>query len=322
MSEKRELNRAEIVRMRRKQQAQKRETKSYELATRPLPPVTTRTSANYAAPKRTAKANTRRRFQSSLSLPGLDVQMPAISMPSFEVGWRLLSFFLAVTLSIGLYLAWTLPMFRVVTAQVHGNQRLSSDEINAVLNSSGQPIFTLMPTDLETRLRLNYPELESAEVTLSLPNLVSVYVTERHPVILWQINNGYTWIDKNGVAFRPRGAADHLISVVALGAPTPGFPSKDNVLSPVPYMSADMVNAIKALAPDVPAGTTMVFDPRYGLGWADNHGWKAVFGTNPKEMALKWQVYQALVNSLLQRGIQPAFISVQFVNAPYYRMSQ
>lgn len=320
MSERRELSRAEIVRMRRRQQTQKRETKSYELATRPLPPITARASSTYTAPRRTA--NTRRRLQTALSMPGIHVQMPTITMPRFEVGWRLFSFFLALAMGVAIYLAWTLPMFRVASAQVQGNQRLSSDEINAVLNSAGQPIFTLKPTDLETRIRLNYPELDSAKVTLSLPNLLSVTVTERQPVILWQINGGITWIDNSGVAFRPRGNADHLISVVALGAPAPGSPSTDDLLSPIPYISPDMVKAIKTLAPHVPADSTLTFDSQYGLGWTDSRGWKVVFGNDPKDMPLKWQVYQSLVNSLLQQGITPAFISVQYANAPYYRMSQ
>jgi hypothetical protein len=320
MSAKRELTRAEIVRMRRRQQAQKRETKSYELVARPLPPITTRASAAYAAPRRTA--GTRRRMQASLSMPGIHIQTPAAAMPRFEVGWRLLSFFIALAMAVALYLAWNLPMFRVVSAQVQGNQRLSSNEISAVLNSSGQPIFALAPSDMETRLRLNYPELASAKVTLGLPNLVTVNVVERQPVILWQINGGYTWIDDNGVAFRPRGNAGNLISVTALGAPAPGPASQVDPLSPVPYISVDMVKAIKTLAPDVPAGSTLTYDPQYGLGWTDSRGWKVVFGVDPQDMPLKWQVYQSLVNTLIQQGIKPAFISVQYVNAPYYRMSQ
>ncbi len=320
MSEKRELTRAEVVRLRRQQQTQKRETRSYELATRPLPPITARANTPYIAPRRTA--NTHRRLQASISMPGVHVQMPTIAMPRLENGWRLLSLFLTIAMGVAIYLAWTLPTFRVVSAQVQGNQRLSSEEINAVLNSVGQPIFTLKPTDLETRLRINYPELVSAKVGLRLPNIVTVNVTERQPVILWQINNGFTWIDDNGVAFRPRGNADHLISVVALGAPTPGSPSKDDPLSPVPYISSDMVEAIKLLAPHVPAGATLSFDPQYGLGWTDSRGWKVVFGSDPRDLPLKWQVYQSLVNTLLQKGIRPAFISVQYSNAPYYRISQ
>jgi hypothetical protein len=84
----------------------------------------------------------------------------------------------------------------------------------------------------------------------------------------------------------------------------------------------DMVKSIQILAPSIPAGTTMVYDPRYGLGWLDARGWQVSFGIDARDMALKLQVYQSLVTSLTQQGIIPTFISVQYANAPYYRMSQ
>ena len=42
------------------------------------------------------------------------------------------------------------------------------------LNIAGRPIFLLIPADLETRLRLHYPELVSVQVDVTLPNIVSV----------------------------------------------------------------------------------------------------------------------------------------------------
>ncbi len=46
----------------------------------------------------------------------------------------------------------------------------------------------------------------------------------------------------------------------------------------------------------------MVYDPQNGLGWTDTRGWQVSFGSNAKDMALKLQVYQSLVNSLTQAG--------------------
>ena len=325
MSQKRDLSRAEAVRRRRRQQTEKRLTQSSVLATRPLPPITSR-GTPYIVPTRATPSTKRtpstRRFQTAFTMPGVEVRMPAISFTRAEIKWRLLSFTLSLLFGVALYLAWTLPEFRVTTTQVLGNQRLSADEINAVLSSAGQPIFTLMPNELGTRLRLNYPELASAKVTLGLPNVVTVNVVERQPVILWQQGSGYTWIDDNGIAFRPRGAAENAIPVTALAAPAPGLPSGNDPLSPIPYVSADMVKAIETLAPSVPQGTTLVYDPQHGLGWADSRGWQVFFGSDAKDMALKLQVYQALVTSLTQQGIHPTFISVQYANAPYYRTGQ
>ena len=207
MSDNHTLSRAEAVRLRRREQSQKRVVKSSQQVTRPLPAITSREKVGTVAAQSTNRSKTRRRYQAAFSMPGIQIHMPAITLPRFEVGWRLLSFFISLLLGAALYLAWTLPMFRITTAQITGNQRISADEINTVLNSAGQPIFTLLPSELEKRIRISYPELASATVTFSLPNVLSVNITERQPVILWQQNGGYTWIDADGIAFRPRGSA-------------------------------------------------------------------------------------------------------------------
>ena len=66
----------------------------------------------------------------------------------------------------------------------------------------------------------------------------------------------------------------------------------------------------------------MLYDERYGLGWTDSRGWQAYFGTEARDMALKLQVYESMVQMVDARGIRPAFMSVQYPSAPYYRMTQ
>ena len=322
MRNERERSRAEIVRMRRREQAQNRTTRSSEMASRPLPPITARGSTTYAGPSRTAPATTRRKFQTALSLPGIEVRMPGIQITSAGMRTRLLSLLLTLLLGACLYLAATLPEFHAAPAQVTGNQRISSDEINSVLNTTGQSIFMLTGAQLETRLRLNYPDLMAAHVAIDLPNAVHVSVVERQPVLLWKQGSGYTWIDANGIAFRPRGEADSLIAVEALAAPPAATEAASDPLSPVAFVPPDLVKAIQTLAPDVPGGTALEYDPKYGLGWQDARGWKVFFGTDAGEMPLKLQIYNSLVDSLIQKGIQPSFISVQYPNAPYYRITQ
>jgi hypothetical protein len=322
MNGKRDLTRAEQVRTRRRQQPQKRPLQNSAVVSRSLPPVVSRSGLTNVTQQKAVTPNTARRFQTAFSMAGFELRMPAVRLPNVQVKSRLLSLFLSLFLGAAIYLGLTLPEFRVAAALVTGNQRLSATEINSVLSSSGQPIFTIVPGDLETRLRLNYPELTSAHVILSLPNIMSVKIVERQPVILWQQNGGITWIDQNGVAFRPHGSAANLIKVNALAAPSPGLPVVNDPLSPLPYLSADMVKGIETLAPNVPAGTTMIYDPQDGLGWSDSRGWKVTFGNDPQDMALKLQVYQSLVASLVKQGVTPVFISIQYVNAPYYRMSQ
>ncbi len=321
MRDRTERSRAENVRLRRREQSQKRVAKSSVMATRPLPPITSRDGMSYAGPQRTAGPTTRRKFNSSLSMPGIEVRMPGIQITSAGIRSRLFSLFLSLLLGVGLYLAATLPEFRAAPAQITGNQRISAEDINAVLATTGQPIFMLTGKDLETRLRLNYPDLAAASVTIGLPNIISVKVVERQPVLLWQQGNGYTWIDANGVAFRPRGTSGNLILVAAFAAPPAPTGVTGDPMSPAPYLSSDLVKAIQTIAPAVPQGTTIEYDPKYGLGWADSRGWKVFFGTDVSDMPVKLEVYKSLVDSLAQKGIQPAFISVQYANAPYYRMN-
>jgi hypothetical protein len=320
MSEKRELSRADTARLRRTKQNSQRVTKAVERAHRPLPPVTKRATGfagTYVVQKH-KKQPTKRRFNIAIGMP--DIRLHAPTMPRIQVGWRLLSFFLTLLLGAATYLAWTLPTFRVVDSQVTGNSRLSAAEINAVLNLAGQPVFTLIPDDLATRLRLNYPELASADVMVGLPNQVYVRVSERQPVILWQQGEGFTWIDATGVAFRPRGDAAELIHVIGLVAPPAGVASVDDPLSPPPYMSVDLVSAIRTLAASMPVGKSITYDAYDGLGWTDSRGWRVFFGSNAKDMILKVRVYQALVDSVTARGLYPVSINVARVDAPYYRM--
>lgn len=323
MSDKRPipLSRAELVRQRRAQRTAKELQQTTQRALKPIAPVTSRTVPTRAVikPKR---VDAPRRFNIALGLPEIHLHKPNISMPRLRGNWRVVSFVIAVLLGTAIYFVLTLPYFHVPAATVLGNNRLSREEINSVLGVTGQSIFTIQPQDVAARVRMNYPELASAEVNVYLPNHVYVTVTERQPVILWQQDGGYTWIDPTGVAFRPRGNVDGLVSVIGLTIPPVGTAVLDDPFSPPPFMQKELVDAILVLAPNVPAGVTMIFDPSYGLGWNDPRGWQAFFGTSSKDMVLKVRVYQSLVDSLVSRGKVPEFISVVYPDAPFYRMKE
>src|SRR5512146_2242450 len=111
MREQRERSRAEAVRLRRREQSQKRVTKSSVLATRPLPPITSRDGMTYAGPQRTVPLGARRRYQAALSMPGVEVLMPGIQITSEGIRSRLLAVFLCLFFGAALYLAATLPEF-------------------------------------------------------------------------------------------------------------------------------------------------------------------------------------------------------------------
>ncbi len=321
MSEKRELTRAEVARRRRAQRAVKEMEQTKKQATRPVVPVTSRTRPAPVS-SRPILVEKPRRFNIALGLPEFHLHKPKFAMPRFRANLRFASILISLLLVVAIYLAFRLPYFYVPTATVFGNNRISKEEIAAVTGVVGQSIFKIQPDEVETLLRTNYPELLSADVKVYLPNHVYITVTERTPVIIWQKGEGYTWIDREGIAFRPRGLEAGLVPVVATDEPLPGTIASVDLFTPPPYMQKELVDAVLALSPLLPAGTTMTFDSTHGLGWRDPRGWQAYFGTSANDMPLKARVYESLVDSLMSRSVYPEMINVMYPEAPYYRMAE
>jgi len=325
MSEKKTLSRSESVRQRRRTGTQQRSPKPRSRAKsktgyRELPPITARGVVNDFAIERRKKAG-KRRFNAAFSLPHPTLRALPLPRIRIRLGWRLLSFILVLLFGTGMYFFWTLPEFRVSSAQITGNQRIPADEINAALELNGRPVFLLTPAQIREQALRAYPELASVDVTIDLPNLVAVNVTERQPVIQWQQDGGYTWIDETGTAFRPRGEAPGLVVVQALGSPPVITLLEEDPLVPAPFIQEDTVKALMALAPHVPTGTPILYDPTTGLSWADGRGWQTIFG-NGENVEVKVRVYQTMVDWLTQRGVRPILINVAYPDAPFYRVEQ
>ena len=327
MSEKKDLTRSDLARLRREKESSKRVERAKKVVTRSAPPVTTRArQEDVRSTRRSARSGTgrsaRRRFQIALLPVAPDAEMRGISISRPRLGPRLLSFFAVALLGAALYFAFNLPQLRVTEAQVTGNQMLTPAEINTSLNIAGKPVFLLIPSALEKSLRLSYPELLSAKVDITLPNIVSIQIAERKPVIRWQQGDGYTWVSEDGIAFRPHGEDAGLISVVALSTPPTEVNVSSDPLTPAPFISSEMVQALQGLAGHVPQGVPILYEAGSGFGWNDPGGWRVYFGTSARDVELKIRVYESMVASLTQRGIRPASINVTYPAAPYYRMSE
>jgi hypothetical protein len=320
MREKRELSRAEVARRRRAQRAANELTQTGKRATTPIiQHVVTRRATPPVQKTTFVQVQKKRKFNIALGFPDFHLKRPASSAQSQDRRWRFASLAIAIIFGFMILAALIHPYFNIPSVTVIGNNRLSREEISNAAGVLGQSIFTVQPEDVETQLRISYPELLSVHANVYLPNHVYVMVEERQPVILWQQNGAYTWIDANGVAFRPHGVLEGLVPVNGLANPKPGI--SDNPLTPPPYMQKDLAEAIVLLAPSVPADTTMFYDGTYGLGWQDSRGWKVFFGTGARDMPLKVRVYESLAQSLTERLVTPVFINVAYPEAPYYRMA-
>ena len=82
------------------------------------------------------------------------------------------------------------------------------------------------------------------------------------------------------------------------------------------------MDTVAVLAPLVPEGVAMVFDPDHGLGWQDHRGWVVYFGFNDDDAQQKMTIYQALIGYLEGKRITPRVINVEHVDSPYFRMEQ
>jgi len=317
-------SRSDLVRQRRltrtqEPRTQKRKSRDKSVY-RELPPITARGVVNDFAIERRKKVH-KRRFNATFSLPRPIARALPLPGRRIHLGWRLFSFILVLLLGTGLYLAWTLPEFRVNAARITGNQRIPAEEINAALELNGRPVFLLTPAYIREQALRAFPELASVQASFDLPNIVTVNVTEREPLIQWQQEGSYAWIDETGRAFRPRGEAPGLIVVQALGAPPAVTVLEQDTLIPAPFITEKTVVALVALAPHVPAGTPILYHPVTGLSWTDGRGWQAAFGSG-ENMEVKARVYQAMVDWLTQRGIRPVLINVAYPDAPFYRVEQ
>jgi cell division protein FtsQ len=264
-----------------------------------------------------SKIKKQKGYDIAFSLGRTNVHAPALNIPQFGSRWVSAGF--TLILSFILFTLWTASPFTVKGAEVFGNQRIGTNEINAVLGMIGEPIIKAVPAKIAANLHTAYPDLASVKVIVGLPNRITIDVEERIPVLAWYQDGVVTWIDANGVAFTPRGEVPGLMQVSATGTP-----NKIPIDSTLPiyaqkFITPEMVEAMTELARDVPAGMPMTFDPVYGMGWEDPRGWSVYFGQDAKEISMKNNVYQAIVDTLILQGVQPSLISVEYLNAPFYK---
>jgi hypothetical protein len=88
----------------------------------------------------------------------------------------------------------------------------------------------------------------------------------------------------------------------------------------IDLISPDTLNAIIEMSAILPAGGSLVYNPISGMGWRDPRGWEVFFGTDLSNIDFKQVEYETILARLVEMGVSPAMISVEHIDAPYYRM--
>jgi cell division protein FtsQ len=286
-------------------------------------PIKSKATGRKTTPQPLNYKTNRRHYDIGFSTPNANIRTPGITLPS--LGPRLVSGILLVITGLIIMTMWNSPNFQVSGAQVSGNLRISEADINAALLVIGKPIFSVVPAEIELNLLKVYPGIASVDVQISLPNQVIVNISERIPAIAWQRQDGSTdWIDANGIKFSSGEQMENLVTIVAYGdPPTPLAPAADASLALVPsapvFIEPSLITTITDLVGIAPQGAVIIYDPAYGLGWIDPRGWLVYLGENTKDVTMKLNIYQAIIDKLSQEGVQPTMISVEYLDAPFYR---
>ncbi len=87
----------------------------------------------------------------------------------------------------------------------------------------------------------------------------------------------------------------------------------------VEYIDPQILQTAISLGAQLPEGASLVYDPIAGMGWKDSRGWKVFFGLDLSNIQIKLVEYQAIVDRLKTLGVSASLISVEHVDAPYYR---
>jgi hypothetical protein len=345
--------RSDEIRRRRQQQSHAVQhttaTRKRRLVTPAPPPVMARAPLSGAAQPlhrdaRRSQKRGRRLYNVSLN-PAQGAEMSLPALPHISLNWRVASCALVLLLGFALYQLWTSPGYRVDAAQVTGLQRVTSNDVNTILGVTGKPIFVLDANRLQSDLLVAFPEFNTAQVQVEIPNTVLITVTERVPVMAWFQEGKSYLVDKDGMTFplRHEGATGALPQVEAAGAPPgvvlpdkpgpslqemtiskitgvplPGVPAPTQA---VPLLSPEMVQSILLISDQAPAGAKLIYDPLHGLGWKDRRGWDVFLG-DEQDIAVKLSVYRSILDHLKGTENRPVIISVEYVHAPYYRLEE
>jgi cell division protein FtsQ len=326
-------SRSEVVRKRREQSPQssppkiKRDYRQAAIQTQ----VKSQTRSNgRSTQSRSQIYNTdRRHYDVAFNTSRANIRTPGITIPA--LGPRLISAILIGAMVFILLTLFNSPTFKVSSVQLSGNVRLTEADIISFLPFAGQPIFAAKPDLIKDELVSRFPEIATISVKATLPNKLIVQITERIPIFVWQRQDGTAeWVDAHGYKFPIRGEVENLVTIYAYGDPPLIQADQEISTNPVEalnttaivqpeFIEPSMIKAITELIALAPQGASISYDPSYGLGWNDPRNWKVYFGENTKNITEKLLVYQAIVDKLTLEGIQPTLISVEYLEAPFYR---
>ena len=229
------------------------------------------------------------------------------------LGWRAVSGFILTCLVGVLFLFFSVDIFYVHSIAVGGLQYLTKEEVFALTEIANMHIFWVDPQQVRQSI-LRSPTIADAQVEVGWPpQMVTIIVEERQPALVWEQAGTVTWVDVQGRVMQLREDRTDLLRIVAVEG-------LEGPLGPNVQVDVDVVSGALQLRSLFPTMANLRYHPEKGLGYIDGRGWEAWFGTGTN-MPEKVVVYDAIVQNLTARGIQPREVNVVDPHAPFYAVA-
>lgn len=262
---------------------------------------------------------------------GSEIRLPAL--PNLRLPWRILSVLIVIACGVAIYYFQFSDLFKVRSVNMAGTNRISQQAVLNAMKIENSSMMDLQPEALQAKLLAAFPEIRDVKIMTLLPNEVNILITERQPLITWFLNEKPAyWIDEDGYTFPIRGEQIGTPFFIYADGEPPyplGYPMELQVnpslskqaprLKLNPSVDPDFVLSVQKLNERLPESYTLKYEKAKGLAWQDPNGWTVYFGNRSADMDQKLNEYDAIVNAILDKNLQPTMVSMQFLHAPYYR---
>jgi len=230
---------------------------------------------------------------------------------TLRIGPRWASFFLLLVVGASLYFVGVKQVYFVSQVNVAGAVTLSPQAVAEASGAGGMHSFWVNPAEAAERLT-DLPNVLTATVEIAWPNQVDITISERAPIMVWDQTGDRFWLDERGRLMQARQQSKNLLVVYSQDAETLFVNDR------IPTQVLEGALHLRRLRPNI---GELYYSRENGLSYQDGRNWRVYFGVGT-DMNQKLIVYEALVERLMARDLQPEYISVINKEKPYYKLAE
>lgn len=205
------------------------------------------------------------------------------------------------------------PAFRISRVTAVGNRLLAAAELEAAASVSGSSLFQIRGSEVIERLR-RLPPVESARVSLELPDHLLIELREREPVAIWLAGETAYLVDDNGLVLAARQPERPLMVI------------RDVTGQPITVGGRVNADAVKGVA-RIDTLLSQAFGPQQReYQYAQDTGMNVIQQVGPRLILgngdnLEWKIeaIRSITRYLEASHTSAELIDVRFGDRPYFR---